>query len=87
MVGQPLLNLERLVERQDAVQWLFENSLARHALASTLQNISDLERIINRIDTNIALPREVVALRKAWKRIPELITILKEYNISPSNKE
>ncbi|MGP8080591.1 MAG: DNA mismatch repair protein MutS [Dehalococcoidales bacterium] len=69
---QPLLDLKTLNQRQDAVAWFFDNSLARAQTIAFLNNIADLERIINRITGNLAGPNELVALKRTLAIIPKM---------------
>ena len=69
---QPLLDLQALNKRQDAVTWFSENSLARAQTIAFLTNIADLERIINRITGNLAGPNELVALKRTLSIIPKM---------------
>ncbi|MBM2832735.1 MAG: mutS, partial [Dehalococcoidia bacterium] len=71
-LGQPLLSREALERRLDAVQWFYENALARNQVASFLNGVADLERLVNRVKGGMALPREVVALRRALEVAPEV---------------
>ena len=64
-LGQPLLDLERLDRRLDAVQFFFDDAFRRDEAASTLVRISDLERILSRIQTNAATPRDLLALKRS----------------------
>ena len=64
-LGQPLLDLERLDRRLDAVQFFFDDAFRRGEAASTLVQISDLERILSRIQTNAATPRDLLALKRS----------------------
>ena len=64
-LGQPLLDLERLDRRLDAVQFFFDDAFRRDEAASTLVQISDLERILSRIQTNAATPRDLLALKRS----------------------
>ncbi len=75
-LGQPLLDITELVKRQDAIEWFYSNTLPRNQITSLLSKMADLERLINRIRGNIALPRELVALRRSLEKIPELIEII-----------
>ncbi len=71
-LGQPLLDVEELTKRQDAVQWFFDNTLPRSEISAILDNVSDLERLANRVRGNIATPRELVALRRSLETVPKL---------------
>ncbi len=75
-LGQPLLDIAALVKRQDAIGWFYENALARNEMTALLAKMSDLERLINRVGGNMALPRELVALRRGLEVIPRLIEIM-----------
>ena len=64
-LGQPLLDLERLERRLDAVQFFHEDAFRRSDAAAALSAISDLERILTRIQTHNAPPRDLLALRQS----------------------
>jgi len=76
-LGQPLLDIKELVKRQDAVDWFYDNTLARTQTISLLGKVADLERLINRVRSNIATPRELVTLRRSLEVIPQFIEIIK----------
>jgi len=71
-LGQPLLDITELVRRQDAVNWFYDNTLARGQTVSLLDDVADLERLINRVRGNIATPVELVTLRRSLEVIPRL---------------
>ncbi|MFH0847101.1 MAG: DNA mismatch repair protein MutS [Chloroflexota bacterium] len=71
-LGQPLLELEELNERQDRIDWFFQNTLARGEVISLLGSIPDLARLVNRIGGGLANPKEVVALRRGLELVPKL---------------
>jgi len=77
-LGQPLLDITELVKRQDAVSWFHTNTLARNQVISLLGEVADLERLVNRVRSNIALPRELVTLRRSLERIPRLKELLED---------
>ena len=64
-LGQPLLDLERLERRLDAVQFFHDDAFLRSDAAAALSAISDLERILTRIQTQSAPPRDLLALRQS----------------------
>jgi DNA mismatch repair protein MutS len=51
--------------------------LARSRAISLLGEVADCERLINRIKSGIAIPRELIALRRSLEIIPKLIEVLK----------
>ncbi|MFC1940887.1 DNA mismatch repair protein MutS [Chloroflexota bacterium] len=75
-LSQPLLDIEELVKRQDAISWFCDNTLARNQTISLLSKTADLERLSNRIRSNIANPRELIALKRGLEAIPKLIEII-----------
>jgi DNA mismatch repair protein MutS len=81
-LGQPLLELKVLVERQAAIEWFLQETLSRSQVVVQLNDLPDLERLINRIKANIASPREIVALKRGLERVPRLIEILESCPLS-----
>ncbi|GAH77552.1 unnamed protein product, partial [marine sediment metagenome] len=75
-LGQPLLDITELVKRQDAISWFYDNSMARNQTISLLGEVADLERLINRVRSNIASPRELTTLRRSLEVIPRLSRLL-----------
>ncbi len=75
-LSQPLLDINELVRRQDAVEWFHGNTLARNQIISLLGKMSDLERLINRVRSGIAGPRELVALKNGLEVIPGLVEVI-----------
>ena len=71
-LGQPPLDITELVKRQDTISWFYDSTLARNQAISLLGEVADLERLINRVGGNIAIPRELVALRRSLELIPKL---------------
>ncbi|HEX78425.1 MAG TPA: DNA mismatch repair protein MutS [Dehalococcoidia bacterium] len=72
-LGQPLLNLEELVQRQDAIHWFYAHAMPRARVMSLLGQVADLERLINRVRGNIASPRELISLCRGLELIPEIM--------------
>lgn len=62
-INQPLNKLEAIGQRLGAVAELVEKSEIRGRTSETLARIGDLERLITRICTGRATPRDVVALK------------------------
>ena len=48
---------------------VYGKSLARAQTIAFLTNIADLERIINRITGNLAVPNELIALKRISNRL------------------
>jgi DNA mismatch repair protein MutS len=75
-VGQPLLDLQELSERLDGVQFFFERALVRARLREALDDVSDIERLINRAVTGIAGPRDLATLSRSLAQLPAIGQIL-----------
>ena len=74
-LGQPLLDLERLERRMDAVQFFHGDAFRRDESATALGQISDLERILSRVQTNTAAPRDLLALKRSVAAAEQLASI------------
>ena len=77
-LGRPLLDVTELERRQEAVAWFHRSALRRGRVVSVLDSISDVERLMNRIRGDIALPRDLVALGRSLEASAELRLILNE---------
>jgi DNA mismatch repair protein MutS len=71
---QPLLDLDRLKLRHEAVALLVDQTMLRNAVRDHLKQVGDLERAANRLmqGTTVALPRDLVRLREALRALPAL---------------
>ncbi len=77
-LGQPLLDRDSIEERLDAVQWFAERGLARGKVIPLIGRVADLERLCNRVQSNIAGPRDVVAMRRSLELVPELRSVFED---------
>ena len=76
IITHPLISKVRIQNRLDRVETFFEDDVLRKQLREYLENISDLERLVGRIATGRASPRDLVTLKKALtfiKPIQELL--------------
>ena len=69
---QPLRERAAIERRLDAVEELARAALNRRSLADSLRNLGDLERVTSRIVFGVAGARDLVALRIALGRIPQI---------------
>jgi DNA mismatch repair protein MutS len=69
-VGQPLLELDEINARLDAVAFLGERTLLRTRAREQLNSVSDIERLINRVVTGASGPRELLALGRSLQQLP-----------------
>jgi DNA mismatch repair protein MutS len=71
-LNQPLLDLDRLNDRLDIVETLFQHTALRVRVQQLLNGVPDLERAIGRVAQNIAGPRDLVGIRKALLVVPHV---------------
>lgn len=75
-ISQPLLELNRLNARLDAVEALTTDAALREELRGLLRAISDIERLTNRLLINRAGPRDLLALRESLEAVPHIHTLI-----------
>ncbi|MDO8549118.1 MAG: DNA mismatch repair protein MutS [Ignavibacteria bacterium] len=80
-ISAPLRKLEPIIKRQESVEDLYKNKNLRKHLLKDLNEIGDLERLISRVCTARANPREVVAIKTSLKKIPFLKELLTKAGI------
>jgi DNA mismatch repair protein MutS len=73
-LGQPLLDLAAIHQRQDAIQHFVDGALRRASLREALNRVGDIERLANRAATGSVSPRELGQLRQSLALIPDLAT-------------
>ncbi len=71
-LGHPLLDLETLNGRLEAVGWFHREAAARQDVNSRLSDVADLERLINRVGSGRVIPRELITLRCGLEMVPAL---------------
>ena len=69
---RPLLNVNEINRRSSAVTALVDNTVAREELILALSGIGDMERLMGRIVYGSAGGRDLVALRHAMEKLPEV---------------
>ena len=71
-LNQPLVDLDRLNGRLDAVEGLLQDTPNRTRLRSLLKEVSDLERLSSRAVQGIARPRDLVGIRQTLEVLPDI---------------
>ncbi len=75
---RPLLDLDKIKERQKAIEELIKNKGLSDDLIERIKNISDLERLAGKIGCGKASPKDLIWLKDSLTKIPEMKTILKD---------
>ncbi len=72
----PLRRLDPIKQRLEAVSALFDNQEPAEKLKSVLMKIGDLERLISKVCTGRANPRDLVSISASLKQLPALKEII-----------
>lgn len=75
-LSSPLIKLQPILQRQDAVQDLFSGKEQRSTLNALLKEIGDLERLISKVCTGRSNPRDIVSLKTSARKFPLLKAVL-----------
>jgi DNA mismatch repair protein MutS len=71
-INQPLLDVDGINRRLDAVQCFVDDTVLRLEARGLLGQIGDLERWTNRVLQGFGLPRDLVGMRQVLRLIPAL---------------
>ncbi len=75
-VNKPLLDIEQINQRLDAVAYFYGHGVERNQIAELLKQLHDLERLVTRLVNGSARPNDLVALREDLGTLPGLIHLL-----------
>jgi DNA mismatch repair protein MutS len=85
-VQMPLLSVEMIKRRLDAVEEMINSALLQESLAEELKGASDLERLVGRVSCGAANPKDLVVLKSSLQRLPALLLAMENVS-SPYLKE
>ncbi|MFC2093607.1 DNA mismatch repair protein MutS, partial [Bacteroidota bacterium] len=71
-VARPLKKKELIEKRLNTVNDFFQNKIDRKKVIEELKSIADLERLISKISTGRAVPRDIVQLKISNRKISEI---------------
>ena len=75
-VSQPLLHVDKIKQRQNGVENFVQQGMIRAELREALKPLADLERLVNRVITGQAQPRDLVAMRSTLGQLPDIQEIV-----------
>ena len=82
----PLIDKQKIDERLESVSEFLDKSHIRNPLTDILKNIGDIERIIGKIGTNKAYPRDLIALKNYLNFAASISDLIKNCDsIIPKN--
>jgi DNA mismatch repair protein MutS len=71
-IAQPLLDVDRLGERLDAVGAFVSDTPTRTQMRALLKRVADLERLTSRAVQGIIRPRDLIGIRQSLEALPEI---------------
>jgi DNA mismatch repair protein MutS len=71
-INQPLLDLERLNARLNAVSAFVANTVERTRLRELLKEVADVERLSSRVVQGLARPRDMLGIRLSLEVLPHI---------------
>jgi DNA mismatch repair protein MutS len=81
-INQPLIEIEPINRRLNAVDFLFKNGMIRGELRQHLKNMSDMDRINNRVLSGRSNPRDLLSLGNSFGTLPDIIQIFGDQNLA-----
>ncbi len=76
----PLMERTQIIQRLNAVDELLDNIHTRNGLIEILSEIGDIERIISKIGTNKAYPRDLIALKNYLQLAQPISSLIEQCN-------
>jgi len=73
---KPLIDINEIKNRQDAVHYLYEDFLLLEELRNNLRKIQDIERLTIKINSKTANARDLVALKNSLIILPKIKNLL-----------
>jgi DNA mismatch repair protein MutS len=77
-IEKPLLNVSAIINRQSAVEELFNDTVLRLDITAALVGIFDIERLMTNIVYGSAKGRELRSLASALEKLPQISDLLKD---------
>ena len=75
-VQMPLLSLDKIKGRLDAVEELAGNAILKSTLVEELKGTADIERLIGRVSCGAATPKDLVILKSSLQKLPAILKAL-----------
>ncbi len=78
-VEQPLISVDEIIKRQDAIEELNNSLIDREELREYLSSVYDMERLITKITYQSANPRDLIAFKQSIGMLSPIKTILSTF--------
>jgi DNA mismatch repair protein MutS len=88
---KPLLDISKIEYRQSVIKFFIDNSNLRKKVVEKLETVSDIERIVARIASGNANPKDMTALKYSLEAFNDISKIIKcvnllDFNIPDNNQ-
>ena len=74
----PLLNIDEIKKRQNAVDVLYKSNIYRDELKEILKSVYDIERLISKVVGGSVNARELTSLKNSLMKLPQLKKLLEK---------
>ncbi len=78
---QPLRDSAEINNRLDAVSEFVNSTDVNDKIRAVIKHISDIERIISRVNCGLANGRDLIGLRESLKKVPQVKEIIKQFKV------
>lgn len=75
-IKEPLINKDEIIKRQDSIESLINNNVARNELKKQLKKIYDFQRLTSKIAKGRANARDLISLKQTLSALPEIKKII-----------
>lgn len=75
-IEKPLMDIEGINDRLEAVKELKENIVLRSDVSETLKNVYDIERLVGKISYGSVNARDMISLKNSLKQLPNLKSLI-----------
>lgn len=82
----PLSQADEIDKRLDVIEAFFSGSGKREEVRTLLGNMNDIERLLSRLSSGRAIPRDLYGLRVSLELLPSFKKLLGEFNNDSINK-
>ena len=79
VVEKPLLDMDKINERLDLVESFYRDSINSELVKNELKYTFDIERILSKIASGIAGPRDLLNLRASLEKVPIISKLLESF--------
>lgn len=79
-LDEPLINVEEINFRQDAVEDLLNSFIQRQSLIDALSGFSDIERLSSKIALGSVGPRDLLSLLRSVQKLPSIYVAASQFN-------